>query len=283
MRIAIFAVPYDAGHRSVGVGLGPARLLEAGFANHLREAGHDVAEWTVEMPDDTPSHELARIAAIQRELARGVRAAVERDELPVVLAGNCSTAVGTLAARPDSTIVVWFDAHGDFNTAETTTTGMVDGLALSMLTGRALRNLTASVDGFIPVDERRVILVGARDLDPPEEEAFRSSPIQRLSATGAPTSIHDAIRKCAEPGSPAYIHLDLDVLDPADARANQYASPGGLSPTALIRTLEAVAAVTHVYALAITAYDPSYDLDGRTRRAAIEAVSALVPRPEVAD
>jgi arginase len=283
MRIALFAVPYDAGRRSVGVGLGPARLLEAGLANQLREAGHEVRESTVELPVDVASHELARTTAVQRELARGVRDAVERNELPIVLAGNCSTAVGTLAARPEGTAVVWFDAHGDFNTAETTTSGMVDGLALSMVTGRALRNLTASVDGFTPVDEHRVILVGARDLDPPEEAAIRSSAMQWLTAGAAESSLRDAIRRCGQPTPPVYVHLDLDVLDPADARANQYAAPGGLSPRALVRTLEAIAAVTPVYALAITAYDPSFDANGKARRTAMEAVSAIVPRLEFAE
>src|SRR5262245_9385787 len=168
MRIALIAVPYDAGRRSVGVGLGPGRLLNAGVVNQLRGAGHDVREATVELPHDIATHEMARVVAIQRELGHAVREAVAADELPIVLAGNCSTAVGTLAARPAETIVVWFDAHADFNTADTTVTGMLDGLALSMVTGRALRNMTTSVEGFVPVEESRVILVGARDLDAAE-------------------------------------------------------------------------------------------------------------------
>src|SRR5262245_3307742 len=172
MRIALFAVPYDSGRRSVGVGLGPGRLLEAGVANQLRDAGHDVREATVELPHDVAAHEMARMVAIQRELARYVREAIAADQLPIVLAGNCSTAVGTLAARPAETIVVWFDAHADFNTADTTVTGMLDGLALSMVTGRALQNMTASVRGFAPVADDRVVLVGARDLDPAETSAL---------------------------------------------------------------------------------------------------------------
>jgi arginase len=282
MRIAIIAVPYDAGRLSVGVGLGPAALLEAGLANGLRADGHDVREAVVEMPSQTAPHEMARVVAVQRALADLVRQAVGDGELPLILAGNCSTAVGTLSARPPDAAIVWFDAHADFNTAETTTTGMLDGLAVSMATGRALCNLTATVPGFVPVDESRVILVGVRDVDPPEEAALAGSPIRRVSAARA-SSVGDTLRGLDQGGPPVYVHLDLDVLDPAAARANQYAAPGGLTPEALVAALRQVAAHARLFALAITAYDPAWDRDGATRRAAIDAVGALIARPEAAE
>jgi arginase len=278
MKIAIIAVPYDAGRRNVGVGCGPARLLDAGIAKQLRELGHDVRQASVELPVHTPAHEMARSVAVQRELAHEVHAAVTRDELPIVLAGNCSTAVGTLAARPAGTAVVWFDAHGDFNTAETTTSGMLDGLALSMVTGRALRSLTASVHGFVPVEEERVILIGARDLDPLEEAALSASRVQQIGTARARTAVGAAVRALARPVPPVYIHLDLDVIDPTCARANQYAAPGGFTPEALIATLASVTEAAPLYALAITAYDPSWDTDGRARQVAIDVIHALAPR-----
>jgi arginase len=283
MRIALFVVPYDAGRRSVGVGLGPAALLDAGAANELREAGHEVREATVEVPDETPPHELARAVAAQRELGRMVRGAVANGELPIVFAGNCHTAVGTLSGRPANTAVVWFDAHADFNTAASTTTGMLDGMALSMVTGRELQRLTASVPGFVTVPEDRVVLVGARDLDAPEVEALRQSAVTRVSARNAPQSIADAVRKLGSPAPSLYIHLDLDVLDPRDARANQYAAPAGLSPQSLVETLRAITAVATIYAVAITAYDPSWDRDGRARQAAVDALRVLVPGADVAE
>jgi arginase len=278
MPIALLAVPYDAGRRSVGVGLGPGRLLDAGVANQLRAAGHHVREATVELPHDVTSHEMARTVAIQRALGHAVREAVAADELPIVLAGNCSTAVGTLAARPAETIVIWFDAHADFNTADTTVTGMLDGLALSMATGRALRNMTASVQGFVPVAEDRVILVGARDLDEAEVSALASSSVTRVSADGAAASIAQAVRTRGQPSAPVYIHLDLDVLDPGIARANRYAAPDGLSPEALIAALEQIVEVAPVHAVAITAYDPAWDVTGRTLRAAFDALRVIAPR-----
>jgi arginase len=278
MRIALLAVPYDSGRRSVGVGLGPARLLNAGIARQLRDAGHDVREATVELPLDVARHEMARTVAIQRELGKAVAAAVAEDELPIVLAGNCSTAVGTLAARPAGAAVVWFDAHADFNTAETTVTGMLDGLALSMVTGRALRNMTAGVHGFVPVEESQVILVGARDIDRAEEAELDRSGVRRVGVQAAPEGLAEHLRALGRP--PVYIHLDLDVLDPRQARANQYDAPGGFAPAALVDSLRQIADLSPIYALGITAYDPAWDVNGRTLRVAVDALSALAPRPD---
>jgi arginase len=278
VRFVLIAVPYDAGHRSVGVGLGPARLLEAGVANVLREAGHDVREVTVELPSDLPRHELARTIAAARVLAGEMTTARAQDELPIVLAGNCSTAVGTLAGCPRETAVVWFDAHADLNTAETTTTGMLDGLALSMVTGRALRAMTATVDGFVPLDAGRVTLVGARDLDPPEAALLADGAVCHLGTRDALAGIEQRLRDIGSPPPPVYIHLDLDVVDPAHARANQYAAPDGLSPSTLLQTLRAIVSVSPLYAMAITAYDPDWDRDGRMRQVALDAVNAIVPR-----
>lgn len=279
MRIAILAVPYDAGQRSVGVGLGPARLLEAGVANALRESGHDVREVIVELPDNPPPYELARVVELQRALAWAVTHAVALGEFPLVLAGNCSSAVGTLAARPRDTAVVWFDAHGDFNTPDTTTSGMIDGMALAMAAGRCYRALAADIPKFTPIDERRVLLVGARDLDPFERRALDSARVQRIEA-GEVRTIVSRLRALGPPSPPVYVHVDLDVLDPREARANRFAVPGGLSANDLAESLKALTSATRLFALAVTAYDPSFDAGGRACAAALKAIEAAVPMDE---
>ncbi|MGQ0736291.1 MAG: arginase family protein [Acidobacteriota bacterium] len=278
MRIVLIAVPYDAGRRRVGVGMGPGRLIDAGLANQLRDDGYDVREVTLEMPPSTSPHEMARVVAMQREVAHAVREALDGDELPIVLAGNCSVAVGALAGRPDDIAVLWFDAHADFNTADTTVSGMLDGMALSMVTGRALSGLTASVEGFSPVDDGRVVLVGARDLDPAEHAALERSRIQRIGSQHTAVQTCEALRALGRPLPPVYLHLDLDVIDPAHARANQFAAPDGLTPQTLLSTLAGVANLVRLHAVAVTAYDPAWDEDGRARQAALDAIGAIAPR-----
>jgi arginase len=277
MKISILAVPYEAGQRSVGVGLGPARLLEAGLANELRELGHEVHQTTIDLPVHAPPHELAKVVALQRLLADAVQRALAADEFPIILAGNCSSAVGTLAARPRDAAVLWFDAHGDFNTADTTTSGMLDGMALAMATGRCLAAMAATVPGFSPVDETRVFLVGARDLDPGEQKLLAESRVRQIAATDA-RSIATALRTADHAVPQVYVHLDLDVLDPASARANRFAVPGGIAAQDLPRIVESIGATAHIFALAVTAYDPEWDKDGRACKAAIRAVKAALPR-----
>jgi arginase len=247
-------------------------------ANQLRDAGHDVREATIELPHDVSQHEMARTVAIQRELGRAVREAVTADELPVVLAGNCSTAVGTLAARPAGSVVIWFDAHADFNTADTTITGMLDGLALSMVTGRAIQTMTASVQGFIPVDESHVILVGARDLDAAEEAALAASPIARVSADTAASHIADALRaiRAAELAG-------LPSPRPRRARAHACAREpirGAGRLVAGIARRDAPADRGRCTGLRRRHYRvrPCLDANGRTLRTAFDALGVLAPR-----
>src|SRR4029077_20979784 len=102
---------------------------------------------------------------LMRMLSGAVRDAVESGRLPIVLAGNCSTAVGTLAGLGGSVGVAWFDAHGDFNTPDTTTSGFLDGTAVAIITGRCWKQLAVSIPGFQPIADETVCLIGTRDVD----------------------------------------------------------------------------------------------------------------------
>ena len=135
---------------------------------------------------------------------------------------------------------------------------------LAALTGRCWSALTASIPGFRPVSDAHVVLVGARDLDAEEE---RPSPI----ASDAGGSGSDAGRRCAHAAldpaltelarhvSRVYLHVDLDVHDPSEAQANQYAVPGGLAAGTVRELVRVVAERFSIAAAALTAYDPTYD------------------------
>ncbi len=275
MQIAIVAVPYDVGQRNVGTGRGPVRLLEAGLANELREEGHLVREASVHLSQDAPQDALLRVVALQDAIGWEVRHALSQGEFPIVLAGNCSSAVGILAGRPNDAGVIWFDAHGDFNTPQTTISGYLDGMALAMATGRAHADTVARVRNFRPIEEPRVLLIGARDLDDGEARALDSSQVQRLAEQEIGRL---SARLSGFPATAFYVHVDLDVLDPDWARVNRYAPAGGLSPRALVSAVEVISQRAHVYALAITAYDPAFDPDGRAHQVAFDVVKAAVPR-----
>jgi arginase len=172
--------------------------------------------------------------------------------------------------------VLWFDAHGDFNTPETTTGGFLDGMALSVLTGSCWTALAASIPGFVPVPEDRVVLVGAGDLDPAERERLAASDVTHLSAAEAPSRLEAALETLARRVDRIYVHVDLDVLDASEGRANGYATRPGLTRAGLLEAIGCASRSCRVVAGAITAYDPAYDTEHRIRDAAFEVAEALV-------
>lgn len=271
--VALVLVPYDSARRGVRMGAGPEQLVRAGLADSLAGCGHDVVQTVIEPPPDAWRAEVGTAFELAAAVADAVRAARAAGRFPLVLAGNCMTALGVVAGLDGAPSVLWCDAHADYNTPETTVGGFLDGMALATATGRCWTALVGRVAGFAPVDASRVWLLGARDLDPLEEEALRASPIRRVPVSAMDASLGEAA--CALPG-PRYLHLDLDVLDPRDGRANQYAAPDGVRADALVGMCGALGAHAPPAAMTLSAYDPAHDVDGRAARVAIAAVEALL-------
>jgi len=216
--------------------------------------------------------ETATCFDLNRQLAAEVAAARAENVLPVVLTGNCHSQQAVVAGLgTDGLGLVWLDCHGDFNTPETTETGYFDGYGLAMVVGDCWQTLCATVPGFIPLREDRVLLAGVRDVEAGERERLERSAIHRVEARDIGRLADQLEHLQAERIS---LHIDLDVLDPAYGRANEYATAPGITPHDLI---DAVAAVTHygeLAALTLSAYDPAYDEDGRVRKAALAALHA---------
>jgi arginase len=138
-----------------------------------------------------------------------------------VLSGDCATALGTVAGLQRAGVspgIVWFDAHGDMQAPETTASGYVAGMSLRLLAGYR-PELIATPLGLWPVPERSIVLVGARDLDPPEEVYLASSQI----TTCAVPDLGEAVL----PEGPLYVHVDMDVTDPAELPSLRYPAPDG--------------------------------------------------------
>jgi arginase len=172
--------------------------------------------------------------------------------------------------------VLWLDAHADFTTPDTTTSGFLDGMGLSVLTGRCWRGPAAAVPGHRPVPDRAVILAGARDLSPGEDAALAGSAIARLTAAQLATGdLASAVERMAEVVDAVHLHVDLDVHDPSIAPANGYAAPGGPSAAQVRQVLRTVAARLPVSSAVLASYDPSYDRDDRMRDTALDLLATL--------
>jgi len=276
-RARILVVPYDSGHCDFRMGAGPRRLIACGLAGQIRRAGVNVAVEEIHPEGPEPHGEIAAAFSIAKILSERVRAASNAGAFPLVLAGNCNSSLGTVSGlEPDSRGVVWLDAHGDFNTPETTVGGFLDGMALATLTGRCWTALSAEIPGFVPVPESHVLQLGARELDRSEAEQLAASLVKRAPADASDEEVESLLALLSHQVKGLYIHLDLDALDSGEGRANAYASRGGYSRVALDKLLERVGRSIPVKAMGVTAYDPTADVDGRVAKAAIGFVEAVL-------
>jgi arginase len=277
-RLSLICHPFHNGLEGVDMGAGPSRLLaEADIAADLHAQGWGVQSETVETPDASDP-EIVRIAEADRRLARLVRGAVAEGAFPLVLAGNCNSCLGTAAGldpRAAPLGVVWFDAHADFDTPERSL-GFFDGMGLAILTGNGWELLRGTIDGFTPIDERDVVLAGVRDLEEHQRPPLEASALCVVPGRAAAGPAYAAALDVLHRRVPRiYLHVDLDVLDPSEGRANRFAAEHGLTVSELERAIELAFERFQVAAAAITAYDPALDTDGRMARAASDLIRTI--------
>ena len=189
---------------------------------------------TVDLP---AANTWSRLADLYEPVADAVDRAA-RDGRPVVLSGDCTTAFGTVAGLQRAGIdptIVWFDAHGDVQTLETTASGYIGGLALRVLVGYR-PELVADRLGLRAIAEERVVLVGARDLDPPEKTYLDGAAIRRVSLDQS----LEALSSTGLPDGPVYLHLDLDVVDPGDLPGLLFPAPDGPPVSRVVEAIRQV-------------------------------------------
>jgi arginase len=199
---------------------------------------------TPQLPEPGAGGVWERLAALYRPVAAAVAGAATGGVCPVVVSGDCITALGTVAGLQQAGVspgIVWFDAHGDVQTPETTASGYLGGMPLRLLAGYRPELISARL-GLQPVPEDRIALAGARDLDPPEISYLAGAPIRRVDVTAD---------LAGPPGVPWYVHVDLDVLDPAGVPGLRYPAPGGASAGQLAAALAALMATGRVAAIGI--------------------------------
>ncbi len=277
MRVSLILVPYDSGLRGERLGAGPERVLDAGLERRLAAAGHQSRVQVAEAPAGSWQAEIGTAFALARAVAELVRDARAGGAFPLVLSGNCGpAALGATAGLGGPPAVAWFDAHGDFNTPETTVGGFLDGMCLATLTGHCWTQLAAGIPGFQPVPETSVALIGARDLDPLEAAALERSAIRRIGVGQLRGHLPGALAALQGAVPSVYLHLDLDVLDPSEGRVNPYAAPHGPKRAEIEWAMGAIGAALPLHAASLTAYDPGSDVDGRVSEAAVSLAAVLV-------
>ena len=225
MHVQLVTVPYRYDEREEGLGAGPRALLDAGLVAALRGAGLDAAD-PIEAVLDPTEREDGRVAVnigrLGARTAALVAAARRENAGALVLAGDDTASIGVVSGLQQadgagSPIgVVWLDAHGDFNTPETSFSGILAGMPVAILAGLAgpLWRGAAGLAAPIPTD--RILLGGVRELDEKESTLLRSTDVRVVTAKDLASGIGyaAAVDRLAATCDQIFLHVDLDVLDP---------------------------------------------------------------------
>jgi arginase len=281
MKIQIIQVPYDCGYKDTRQGLAPDYFLKNNLVQMLEDDGHQVNVSRIDAESQF-TLEVGTAFELNRRLSDEVRNTVAAGRFPLVLAGNCNSCLGNIAGvNPDRLGVVWFDAHGEFNTPETTRSGFLDGMPLATATGRCWKALAKTIPGFAPVKESNVILVGARDLDDEEQRQLEQSDIAMVRSASRTDgailkSIETALSSLRDHVKGVYLHIDMDAFEIGEGAANHYGATGGL-PVAVLE--DAIVMVKHHFGLmsaTIASFDPACDTHGKFLEAGLRCARALV-------
>ncbi len=268
------------GKERIGPGLGPVRYLEAGADQLWAEQECAVRIEMVERARPFED-ELSAIIDVNTRLAECVRSAVEDGALPVVLAGDCNSSLGTFAGVGTAELsVVWFDAHGDFNTPETSPSGYFEGMPLAVATGRCYPDVWARIGNSSPISEMRIVLAGIRDLDTGEAELLGSSPVQlvwaeELAARGIEAGLVPRLNVLRSQVNEIYLHIDIDVLSREYAPGAQFEVPGGLSLEELEQAVQMVVTQFRLRAVTFAAFSPERDVEDRTLRSGLHLMEVI--------
>jgi len=229
--------------------------------------------WSGNSPEGSPETRDARTAGLHESLARAVTGAIRGGDRPVSIAGDCCAALGMLAGLQRAGVepgLIWLDAHGDFNTPETTPSGFLGGMPLAWAVGDGDRSLADALE-LRPLPASNVLLADARDLDPGERERVADSDLTHLGDVRALVD-HPL------PTGPLYVHLDTDVVDPTGAPAMNYPAPGGPSAAAVHEVFEHLAATGRVAAVSMSTWNPELDAADVSERVCMALLDTLLRR-----
>ena len=294
-KIALLGAPTSAAAMSAGHEGAPAALRSAGLVGRLLSVGYEVADLGDDPPqvykpdNESPrARNLPRVIAALEALKPRVEQAVKSCALPVVLSGDCSIALATVAGARRyfrNVSMIYMDRDADLNTPATTPSGSVDGMVVSHLTGTGAAEMVRFWGEPPLVREPDLALFGVARLDPPEEQLLAKSPLRRFLASdvqkmGASAAAQAAVERIHANGYQFILHFDVDVI--ADFQATDYPGSGGLSLDEVREALEVFATQKHLAAIEVAAYNPTKDADGRGAQMIVDLlVSVLEKRLEV--
>ncbi len=292
----LIGAPIDDGQRRAGCVMGPTAYRVAGIAAAIKDLGHGVTDWgDVALPDladaacpNPAVHSLPEVLGWTQVLADKVDDALSQDALPIILGGDHSLALGSVAGaaayanrhgRP--LFLLWLDAHSDFHTPMTTTSGNLHGTPVAYIAGRDGFDAFPAFPAVIPAE--RICLYGIRSVDPAEHAALLKHDIaindmRVLDERGIVAPLREFLDQVRAADGMLHVSLDVDFLDPAIAPAVGTTVPGGITFREAHLVMELLHESNLVTSLDLVELNPFLDERGRTAKLMVELVGSLMGR-----
>lgn len=291
-NMSVIGVPMDLGQSRRGVDMGPSALRYAGAIEKLQELKkdiHDLGDILIARPDTAKAVEESNLKNLQQviqaneELAYIVDQEIEKNRFPVIFGGDHSIAIGSLAGiakHYENLGVIWYDAHGDLNSSETSPSGNIHGMPLAASLGIGHAKLT-NILGYTPkIKPENIVIVGARSLDPGEKELIREKGINvytmhEIDRIGMSNVMKETIDYLNERTDGIHLSLDLDGLDPSEAPGVGTPVIGGITYRESHLAMEMLAEADILTSTEIVEVNPILDEKNKTAEVAVGLMGSL--------
>ncbi|MCQ6276791.1 arginase [Bacillus sp. V3B] len=290
-KLSIIGMPMDLGQMRRGVDMGPSAIRYAGVCGELAELFDEIDDLgdisvgrpAVVIDPNTKIRNLKLVIEKNEELAKTVAKAIENGSFPLILGGDHSIAIGTLAGVAKyypNLGVIWFDAHGDLNTVETSPSGNIHGMPLAVSMGIGHRLLT-NIMGYSPkVKLENIVIIGARALDIGEKKLIKEKGIKvytmhEIDRMGMTKVIEETIAYLKEKTDGVHLSFDMDGLDPTDAPGVGTPVNGGISYRESHLAMEMFAEADIITSAEFVEVNPILDEKNKTASAAVALMGSL--------
>jgi len=292
LKISLIGVPMDLGQARRGVDMGPSAIRYAGVVERLEEIGHlvtdkgdiQIATAKKTVQGNTVLRNLREVTDACTVLSNKVHDVMENGQFPLVLGGDHSIAIGTLAGlgdRYENLGVIWYDAHADLNTGETSPSGNIHGMPLGVSIGLGHDELV-NIRGYAPkVKPQNVVIIGARSIDPGERalikqtgiKVFTMHEIDRLGMTEVMDQAIQYLKDQKVDG--VHLSLDLDGLDPIYTPGVGTPVPGGISYRESHLAMEMLYSSELITSAEFVEVNPILDEKNKTADVAVALIGSL--------
>ena len=290
-RISIIGAPLDLGASLRGSNLGVDAVRYAGLKKRLERIGYEVRdEGDIEVRREEAVTEnpklknLNVIVDVNQKLCDKVDEVMKEGRFPLVVGGDHSIAMGTIKGvlrNVKNLGVIWFDAHGDINTHETTPSGNIHGMPVAALLGLGAKELVSIGGEEYKLDKSKFVYIGSRDLDEEERVAMKDLgmhvfTIHEIDRLGIPAVMEEAIRIATDSTDGIHVSFDMDVMDPEDAPGTGTKVPGGIGYRESNLALELIARTGKLVSVEFVEVNPLLDHENKTAKTAVVLAGSLL-------